>query len=147
MKKVAVAVLFVVVIALQGCASTKLIAPEQQAMIKSKLPAIEQNESQVCFIRDSSMVAAIWKPDVKEGDKIIGTLTNGSYFCHNTSAGEHKYIASTTLDYNREIDMALKNDTRSYVRYSISLGALSGNGKLEEIDEPLGLSKIYDIDN
>lgn len=145
MRKAVMAVLCIVV--LQGCATTALILPDQQAQVRSKLPAIEQNEAQVCFIRDSSIVAAVWKPDIKEGDKIIGVLRNGSYFCHNTNAGQHKYIASTSLDFNREVDIALNSNSRSYIRYSINMGILSGNGRLEEIDEPMGLSKIYAIDN
>jgi hypothetical protein len=93
------------------------------------------------------MVATVWNPEVREGDKVIGVLSNGSYFCHNVTTGQHKYIVNAALDYDREIEVVLRSTARKYIFYSINMGFVSGNGKLEEIDEPLGLSKIYTIGN
>ena len=130
---------------LQGCSSV-VVTPEQQLQVKSLLPKVEQNKAQVCFVREGGM-APTWSPDVAENGTKIGELAYNSYFCHNTTNGEHKYIASTVLDFDREININLDKDTRSYVDYSISMGILSGNGELKEINESEALSKIFIIEN
>ena len=142
MKKLA-SIIFVALI-LQGCA-TSIITPEQRTQAKFRLPEIEQNQAQVCFVREGSFMCAPWEPDIKENGQIIGILKNGSYFCHNTNNGHHTFVASTLLDYDRKISMTLAKNTRSFVRYSIKMGPVSGNGKLEEIDELSALNKIYSI--
>jgi hypothetical protein len=133
-----------VALVLQGCA-TSTITHEQRMHAKSKLPEIEQNQAQVCFVREARFMGAPWKPDIKENGKIIGIIKNGSYFCHNTNSGQRTFVASTTLDYDREIDITLVKNTRSFVQYYIRMGAITGNGKLKEIDESLALNKIYPL--
>jgi hypothetical protein len=91
------------------------------------------------------MMAITWNPDIKEDGKKIGTIANSSYVCHNTTAGQHQYIVDAVLDKNRKIDITLKPEARGYIQYSIHMGLVTGNGKLEILDEPMGLSKINDI--
>ena len=143
MKKITAAAVLSIV--LQGCA-TVAISPKQQELVKSRLPDIAPNQAQVCFIRNGGQ-APLWKPDVTENGKKIGELIRNSYFCHGTASGEHKFVASTALDYDREIDMKLNKNTRNYIDYSVNMGFLSGNGELKEINEEQALNKIYDIDN
>lgn len=131
---------------LQGC-STTVISSEQRLEARAHLPKVEQKQAQVCFIRENKLVAQTWKPDIKEDGKKIGELGNDQFFCHNTTNGQHKYIASTALDYDREIDMNLTINSRRFVDYTIGMGVLSGNGKLTEVDEETALNKIHEINN
>lgn len=73
---------------------------------------------------------------VREGDRKIGGLPNGSYFVFQTAPGTHTFSASTEV--TKTVTVNVKAGQTYYIQGSLGMGAFVGRPELTIVPEQQG---------
>lgn len=100
-------------------------------------PAVAEATSQtgrIVFFRPKKFAGGAISFKVREGDAVLGKLSNGSFFIAEVPAGEHLYHARSE---GKDDTLAIEVEPGEtyYVAGSISMGFLAGQGNLSPSDQ------------
>ena len=107
---------------LTGCASVT----KQSVNI---FPEPKPDKGLVYFYREKQMMGMAISFDVKEGDKVIGAIANGTYFLIFADPGKHTYTASTEAASSRTID--IEGGKVYNIEAGIEMGVFAGHPALK----------------
>jgi hypothetical protein len=96
------------------------------APVVAKLNAVDaapEDKAQIVFFRPSRFVGMAVSFSVREGDKGIGKLTNGSYFVHLTEPGIKEYNIS--FEARDTLKMEVEAGETYYVTQGIAMGVVA----------------------
>jgi len=114
--------LFVVVIAVENCAS---LGPVYQ-----KPEKVASDKALIIVYRPAAYVGWASSYDVTSNGAVITTLKNGGYFPFYTKPGKVKLLADT-LENKSEVEIDIKAGQTAYVKGTISVGALAARANLQ----------------
>lgn len=98
--------------------------PATPAVAKlNTVAAAPEDKAQIIFFRPSRFVGAAVSFSVREGDKGIGKLTNGSYFVHLTDPGVKEYNIS--FEARDTLKMEVDAGETYYVTQGIAMGVIA----------------------
>jgi len=95
------ALLFFVAVVLTACNATSVVLEPQSRQLNAGM-------ARIFFIRHSSFLASLGKPDVKVDDKLVGSLAVGSYFVVDRPPGPHRitvYGAMDSVGWQTSLDL------------------------------------------
>ncbi|PTY03118.1 hypothetical protein DB347_22610 [Opitutaceae bacterium EW11] len=118
--------LFGLVAFLTGCASVS-----RQAT--NIYPEPKTDKGLVYFYREKKFIGCAISYNVKEGDKIVGAIANGTYFFLFADPGKHTYTASTEASSARTLD--IEAGKTYYVEAGIDMGIMAGRPALKIANE------------
>jgi hypothetical protein len=105
-------------------ASASASAPAAPAVAKlNTVAAAPEDKAQIIFFRPSRFVGAAVSFSVREGDKGIGKLTNGSYFVHLTDPGIKEYNIS--FEARDTLKMEVDAGETYYVTQGVAMGVIA----------------------
>jgi hypothetical protein len=114
--------LFGLVSLLTGCASVS----KQATNI---YPVAKPDEGLVYFYREKKMMGMVVSYNVREGEKIIGAIANGTYFFVYAEPGKHTYTASTEEESARTLDV--EAGKIYYIEAGVEMGIFAGHPALK----------------
>lgn len=117
-------------------ASADATAPAAAEPVAAE-PAVAEDTSQtgrIVFFRPKKFAGGAISFKVREGDAVLGKLSNGSFFIAEVPAGEHLYHARSE---GKDDTLAIEVEPGEtyYVSGSISMGFLAGQGNLSPSDQ------------
>jgi len=130
------ALLVAAIVGLTGCASVS-----KQAT--NVFPEAQPDSGLVYFYREKKFVGAAVSYNVREQDKIIGAIANGTYFFVHATPGEHTYKASTEADILKTVDV--EAGKTYYIRCGVDMGFMAGRPSLTLVAEAEAKSVIRDL--
>src|SRR5690349_10710079 len=89
-------------------------------------------EGLVIFYREKKLQGWAVSYNVRDGDKAIGGLPNGSYFAYHVTPGPHTFAASTESTSKRTIDV--QAGKTYYIRGELEMGMWVGRPHLTIVD-------------
>lgn len=100
-------------------------------------PAVTEAASQtgrIVFFRPKKFAGGAISFKVREGDAVLGKLSNGSFFVAEVPAGEHLYHARSE---GKDDTLAIEVEAGEtyYVSGTISMGVFAGQGNLSPSDQ------------
>jgi hypothetical protein len=100
-------------------------------------PAVAEATAQtgrIVFFRPKKFAGGAISFKVREGDAVLGKLSNGSFFIADVPAGAHEYHARSE---GKDDTLALEVEPGEtyYVAGSISMGVFAGQGNLSPSDQ------------
>lgn len=97
-----------------------------------QIPPPPAGKGQVVFFRPSAFKAMALSYAIREGDRIIGKLGNGSYFVLTAEPGPHEYrVLSDTRDV---LHMEVEAGETYYVQQNLDIGFAFGKSNLTPSD-------------
>ena len=87
----------------------------------------------IYFYRPKRMMGMAVGFGVREGDRKIGGLPNGSYFVFQTVPGTHTFAASTEV--TKTVTINVKAGRIYYIQGSLGMGAFVGRPELTIVSE------------
>lgn len=121
---------------LAGCASGGM----KHAELKSRLPALGEDEGRVYFMRKSSMLGAAVQPDIYLDGKAVGQSKPGGFFYVDAKAGAHE--ASATTEAKRGISFSLDPGETKYIRSFPTFGVFVGRVNFELLNAAEGEKEL-----
>jgi hypothetical protein len=97
-----------------------------------QLPPPPTGKGQVVFFRRSAFKAIAMTYSVREGDKVVGTLGNGSYFVLTADPGPHEYRVIS--DIRDVLHMEVEAGETHYVQEIADIGVFVGKVTLAPSD-------------
>ncbi|MEH2511631.1 hypothetical protein V1291_002985 [Nitrobacteraceae bacterium AZCC 1564] len=83
--------LLCVAVLLTACNATSVVLEPQNRQLNAGM-------ARIFFIRHSSFLSGLGKPDIKVDDKLVGSLAVGSYFVVDRPPGPHRIAVHGALD-------------------------------------------------
>jgi hypothetical protein len=117
-------------------ASTDASVPAATEAVAAE-PAAAETMSQtgrIVFFRPKKFAGGAISFKVREGEAVLGKLSNGSFFVAEVPAGEHLYHARSE---GKDDTLAIEVEAGEtyYVAGSISMGVFAGQGNLSPSDQ------------
>ena len=98
------------------------------------IPQPPPGQGQVIFFRKKSLVATGQWFRVREGDKAIRKLANGTYFVENTTPGTHTYSASFEPELKDKLTLQVDPGETYFVQGTTTVGLVIGAADLSPSD-------------
>jgi hypothetical protein len=117
-----------------GCASV------QRQAAPSSPDRPKPGKGLVIFYREGKLEGGLVAYNVRDGEKEIGGLPNGSYFVYDATPGTHTFAASTEATSKRTIDV--QPGKTYYVRGEVEMGLWIGRPRLSIVDQLEGSSVV-----
>lgn len=114
---------------LSGCVSVN----KQTTQV---FPPPQPDKGIVYFFRESKFMGCAVSYNVKEGDKILGPIANGTYFFVIEEPGTHTYTASTEASVSRTVNV--EAGKTYYIECSVEIGAFAGRPGMHIVTEDEG---------
>lgn len=108
-----VLLLFIAVL-LTACSATSVVIEPQNRQLNAGM-------ARIFFIRHSSFLSRLGKPDIKVDDELVGSLAVGSYFVVDRPPGRHRVTVSAWLD---PTDWQTSMDLQPGASYYLELGPI-----------------------
>lgn len=135
MKKI---IILCALVSLSGCGGITMIDEKQQAMIETKLPAIDPKGGQLCICRASNFAGSGAIVGLKANDENIGELPNSSYFCINLSPDQYSITGDCTMCSRMGSETIIKQGQRKYMELYVGMNGMN----LHSTSREIGLSCI-----
>jgi hypothetical protein len=118
--------LFSLVALLSGCASVT----KQAAKV---YPERKPDKGLVYIYREKKFVGMAISYNIKENEKVVGAIANGTYFFLFAEPGKHTYTASTEASSSRTLD--IEANKTYYIEAGVEMGILAGRPSLKIASE------------
>ena len=135
MKNYALASIALITSQLIGCASVQLGDPARSAELKKFEP--KPGVAQVFVCRDNSFLGRAITPTIRIDGADVANIRPNTFSYTEVPAGTHK-VLSDTAEHNSVIDFTVQAGERKFFQSWITMGAFSGWGLIEEINEAKG---------
>lgn len=99
----------------------------------ASIPAPPEGKGQIVFFRDKKFAGAALSYIVREDNKELGKLSNGTWFVHVTEPGRHAYVVHS--EAKDVLNLEVEDGETHYVSGSISMGVLAGRPNLSPSDQ------------
>lgn len=111
-----------------AAASVARDAAEAQGPIA--IPPPPQGQGQVVFFRPKTRLSVGEWFNVREGDQVLGKLTNGAYFVHVTPPGAHTYTAKLEPELKDHLRINVDPGETYFVEGAVTGGLVIGAADL-----------------
>lgn len=109
-----------------GCASVS----KQAANV---YPEPKPAKGLIYFYREKKFMGMAVSYNVKENEKVIGAIANGTYFFVFADPGKHSYTASTEASSSRTVDV--EGGKTYYIEAGVEMGVFAGHPALKIASE------------
>ena len=96
-------------------------------------PPQPENQALVYFFRARHFAGGGISYNIKENDKVIGAIANGTYFFEIVDPGEHTFTASTEATVSRTINA--EAGKTYYVECSVTMGIFAGRPDMKIVTQ------------
>jgi hypothetical protein len=131
---VRLAVLLAVSFSVFGCATV------QREAAPSAPDRPQKGKGLVIFYREGKLQGWAVGYNIRDGEREIGGLPNGSYFVYHATPGNHTFAASTERTSQRTVDVV--PGKTYYLRGEVEMGLWVGRPHLTIVDPAEGASAI-----
>lgn len=99
-------------------------------------PAATAETGRIIFFRPKKMMGAAISFKIREGEAVLGKLSNGSFFAVDVPVGVHEYYAKSE---GRDDALVLEVEPGEtyYVLGNLAFGVMAGNGNLSPSDQAM----------
>ncbi len=137
LKKLMAAAAFAGGLALTGCASVPMAAPEKDQQAKTY--AVAPGKANIYIYRNESFGAAIKLPVVADG-KAIGDTAAKTYLLVEAAPGKHTLVSKAENDSTLEVNTQAGQNY--FVWQEVKMGVMSARSKLQLVDEATGKAGV-----
>lgn len=139
MKKIALTLASVALLALSGCASVPMGDPQKNLALKTF--TAKQDVAGLYIYRNESMGAAI-KMDVEVDGKPLGQTAAKTYLYTELAPGKHVLTSKAENDFS--LDLEVLPGKLYYVWQEVKMGILYARTKLNLVDEKAGQAGVLE---
>lgn len=135
MKRLLFAIGILSLMMLGGCASSSVTRQAEKSY-----PKPDSTHGIVYFYRIKAFTGAAVSYDIHQGDKIIGSIKNGTYFYQILEPSRYQFWAKT--EARKEVIINVEAGKTYYVKCEVGMGILVGRPKMTIVADITGENEI-----
>ncbi len=126
-----------------SCASTEEMAQVDRRAADFISEASRGNSGELVFYRKRQFIGAALNTSVRVDDILVADLDPGTYITVKAAPGRHTVSGD---ERDERLAVQVEPGKRYYFRMELAMGVWKGHGKLEAVDNQIGLEQFQDFE-